>query len=198
MDEVVTRVIVVSPNWLEMDELVPAAKWTKCSAIFSVFIGLCSSVVTYVDVLKWVQGWHHFSSKFHPQMRSEKFPFVMGKEENVAGSGLNISWDGGMQDWELGCLGHWTKVTFVFIAALPLITHALGYLITLRFNFHFNRVSFWGTQTQTEMAQWLSICLWFRLWSWGPGIKSCNRLPAGSLLLLLPVSLPLSLCVSHE
>ena len=44
----------------------------------------------------------------------------------------------------------------------------------------------------------VELCLWLRVWSWGPGIKSCIRLPAWSLLLLLPVSLPLSLCVSHE
>ena len=31
--------------------------------------------------------------------------------------------------------------------------------------------------------------------SWDPGIESHIRLPAGSLLLLLPVSLSLSLCV---
>ena len=45
---------------------------------------------------------------------------------------------------------------------------------------------------------WLSVCLWLRLWSWGPGIKFRIGLPAGSLLLPLPVSLPLSLSVSHE
>ncbi|CAK7320259.1 hypothetical protein VULLAG_LOCUS22521 [Vulpes lagopus] len=32
----------------------------------------------------------------------------------------------------------------------------------------------------------------------GPGIESHIRLPAGSLLLPLPMSLPLSVCVSHE
>ena len=41
-------------------------------------------------------------------------------------------------------------------------------------------------------------CLpWLRAWSWGPGIESHIRLPARSLLLPLPVSLPLSFCVSH-
>ena len=50
--------------------------------------------------------------------------------------------------------------------------------------------------TGTWVAQWLSICL--RLWVWprGPGIQSCMRFPAGSLVLPLPVSLPLSLCLS--
>ena len=48
------------------------------------------------------------------------------------------------------------------------------------------------------VAQQLSVCLWLRSGSWDPGIKSHIRLPAGSLLLPLPVSLPLSLCVSHE
>ena len=45
---------------------------------------------------------------------------------------------------------------------------------------------------------WLSgwaICLWLRAWSWGPGIKPCIGVPAESLLLPLPVSLPLSLCL---
>ena len=49
----------------------------------------------------------------------------------------------------------------------------------------------------TWVAQWLSICLWLRSWSQGPGIEFCIRLPVGSLLLPLPVSLPLSFCVSH-
>ena len=35
-----------------------------------------------------------------------------------------------------------------------------------------------------------------QVWSWSPGIKSHNGLPAGSLLLPLPMSLPLSLSVS--
>ena len=43
------------------------------------------------------------------------------------------------------------------------------------------------------VAQWLSICLWLRVWSWGLGIESCIGLPAGSLLLLC-----LCLCLSHE
>ena len=46
------------------------------------------------------------------------------------------------------------------------------------------------------VAQRLSICLWLRAWSQSPGIKSCSRLPAWSLLLPLPMSLPFS--VSHE
>ena len=52
----------------------------------------------------------------------------------------------------------------------------------------------------TWVAQRLSVCLRPRAWSWGPGIKYHIRLPAWSLLLPLPVSLPLllSLCVSHE
>ena len=46
------------------------------------------------------------------------------------------------------------------------------------------------------VAQWFSACLWPRVWSWSPGIESHIRLPAWGLLLLLPVSLPLSLCLS--
>ena len=48
----------------------------------------------------------------------------------------------------------------------------------------------WGTW----VGQWLSICLWLKLWSWGPGIESHIRFPAGSLLLPLPMFLPF--CVS--
>ena len=46
------------------------------------------------------------------------------------------------------------------------------------------------------VSRWLSICLQLRSWSWGPGMESCTRLPAGSLLLLLSMSLPLSVCLS--
>ena len=48
----------------------------------------------------------------------------------------------------------------------------------------------------TWVAQWLSVCLWFRVWSQGPGIESHTGLPRGSLLLPLPVSLLLSLYLS--
>ena len=43
------------------------------------------------------------------------------------------------------------------------------------------------------MAQRFSTCLRPRAWSWRPGIESHVGLPAWSLLLPLPVSLPLSL-----
>ena len=43
---------------------------------------------------------------------------------------------------------------------------------------------------------WLSVFLRLRSWSRGPGIESHIRLPAWSLLLPLPVSLPLSVCLS--
>ena len=39
------------------------------------------------------------------------------------------------------------------------------------------------------VAQWLSLCFWLRMWSRGPGIESHIGLLAGSLLLLLSVSL---------
>ena len=45
----------------------------------------------------------------------------------------------------------------------------------------------------TWVVQWLTLCLWLRAWSRGPGIKSHIGLPAGSLLLPLPMSLPRSL-----
>ena len=50
----------------------------------------------------------------------------------------------------------------------------------------------------TWVAQWLSICLWLRFWSRGPGIEYRIRLPAWSLLLPLPVSLPLSMSLMNE
>ena len=52
---------------------------------------------------------------------------------------------------------------------------------------------FWGCL----VAQWLSICPWLKLWSWGSRIESCIRLPAGSPLLPLSMSLPLSLLTNY-
>ena len=46
------------------------------------------------------------------------------------------------------------------------------------------------------VAQWLSICLWLKLWLQGPGMESHIEFPAGSLLLPLSMSLPLSVCLS--
>ena len=48
------------------------------------------------------------------------------------------------------------------------------------------------------VAQWFSICLWPRAWSWSPRIKSHIGLPTRSLLLPLPVSLPLSMSLVNE
>ena len=48
----------------------------------------------------------------------------------------------------------------------------------------------------TWKVQQLSTCLWPRAWSWSPGIQSHIGVPAWSLFLPLPVSLPLSLCLS--
>ena len=48
----------------------------------------------------------------------------------------------------------------------------------------------------TWVPQWLSICLWLRVWSRGPGIESRIRFPVESLLVPLPVSASLSLCLS--
>ena len=46
---------------------------------------------------------------------------------------------------------------------------------------------------------WLSgLAPWPRAQSWSPGIESHIGLPARSLLLPLPMSLPLCVCVSHE
>ena len=42
----------------------------------------------------------------------------------------------------------------------------------------------------------VSVCLWLQVWSRVPGIESCLGFPAGSLLLPLPMSLPLSLYLS--
>ena len=55
------------------------------------------------------------------------------------------------------------------------------------------------TLTQgTWGAQGLSICLWLRAWSQGPGIESHIGLPTGGLLLPLPVSLPLSVSLMNK
>ena len=90
--------------------------------------------------------------------------------------------------WSLGS----NSLTFHLVACIPIQT--------------FGFVLYGGEKEPTRFmgfvghlgAQWLSVYLWLRLWSRGPGIKSHIELPTGSLLLPLPVSLPLSLCVSHE
>ena len=51
----------------------------------------------------------------------------------------------------------------------------------------------WGTL----VAQWLTVCLWLRSWSRGPGVKSCIGLPTGNLL-LASACVSASLYVSHE
>ena len=48
----------------------------------------------------------------------------------------------------------------------------------------------------TWVAQWLNVCLWLRSCSQGPAIKSHIRLPTGSLLLPVPITLPLCVCLS--
>ena len=48
------------------------------------------------------------------------------------------------------------------------------------------------------MAQQFSACLWPRARSWSPGIESHVGLPAWSLLLPPPVSLPLSLSIINK
>ena len=58
------------------------------------------------------------------------------------------------------------------------------------------RVTLKGTYGDAWVSQWLRVCLQLRSWSQGPGIKSCIRLPPGSLLLPLPMSLPLFLSLS--
>jgi len=51
-DEDLTGVIVVSPDVLQMDELELAERWTRCSAVFSLFIGLRS----FCGHLRWRVG----------------------------------------------------------------------------------------------------------------------------------------------
>ena len=53
----------------------------------------------------------------------------------------------------------------------------------------YSRISARGTW----VVQWLSVCLQLEAWPRGPGIQYCIRLPTGSRLLPLPVSLLLSL-----
>ena len=61
-------------------------------------------------------------------------------------------------------------------------------------NFHAHKIHwFLG---DTWVAQQFNACLGPRVWSWNPGIESRIWLPAWSLLLPLPISLPLSLCLS--
>ena len=76
------------------------------------------------------------------------------------------------------------SLILVFIWQLGLIQMTLAYK-----PYHFG--SPW-------VAQQLSICFCLGSWSLGPGIESHIRLPTESLLLSLPMSLLLCLCVSHE
>ena len=62
-------------------------------------------------------------------------------------------------------------------------------------NIQINQVLRIGSQAAT-VAQQFSVTFSPGVWSWRPWIESHVRLPAWSLLLPLPVSLPLSLCVS--
>ena len=48
------------------------------------------------------------------------------------------------------------------------------------------------------LAQWFSACLQPRVPSWSPGVGSHVGLPTWSLLLPLPVSLPLFLSLSFS
>ena len=50
----------------------------------------------------------------------------------------------------------------------------------------------------TWVVQWLSVCLQLKAWPRGPEIKSHTGLPAWSLLLPLPVSLPLSVPLMNK
>ena len=118
------------------------------------------------------------------------------------------------------CFGYCLILLLHISSLLPLI-HPLLFFIKLQSAFHilFNqekRLNFYNWQIyafHTQLgkklsffhkiqfcgvAQWLSICLWFRSWSHGSGIVSHNRLTLGSLLLPLLMFLPLPFCVSHE
>ena len=48
------------------------------------------------------------------------------------------------------------------------------------------------------VAQQFRACLQPRVWSWGPGIESRIGLPAWSLLLPLPVFLPLTVSLMNK
>ena len=56
----------------------------------------------------------------------------------------------------------------------------------------------WGKERFWDawVAQWLNIFLGLRVWTWGPRMESCIGFPVGSLLLPLPMSLTLSMCLS--
>ena len=51
--------------------------------------------------------------------------------------------------------------------------------------------------TGTSVAQWLSVCLWLRSWSWGPGIESHIGFLKGACFSLC-LSLYFSLCLSWK
>ena len=69
-----------------------------------------------------------------------------------------------------------------------LATHGLSLQLCLRTDIK-------SQQGDTWVAQQLSACLRPRARSWSPGINSHIGLPAWSLFLSLPMSLPLCVCV---
>ena len=88
----------------------------------------------------------------------------------------------------------WKSVWLVIIESARLINFWTSHMIWFQINFNYEN----GWNWDVWVAQWLSICFWLRSWPQGSGIESHIRLPSGSQRLPLPVSLPLSLCVSCE
>ena len=82
---------------------------------------------------------------------------------------------GVLPTWELTC----PRMSPRNKSQIPALTQWLGY-------------TFWRKCQRRGIwvAQWLSVCLQLRSWSKDLEIKSYIRLPAGSLLLPLPMSLP--------
>ena len=72
----------------------------------------------------------------------------------------------------------------------------ISFIITLRIQIQ-EYSQFWiihnyASIQDTWVAQWLNICLQLRVSSWSSRIESHIGIPAGSLLLPLPMSLSLS------
>ena len=131
-----------------------------------------------------------FFYSWETQRERQRHNTGRGRSRLHAGSPM---WDSipGPQDHVLGrrhVLNHWATQVSLYHFFLSLLIPN----------------SFWLESTQARIlveqdawvAQRLSSCLRLRSWPRGPGIESHIGLPAGSLLLPLPMSLPLSSCLS--
>ena len=124
------------------------------------------------------------------QKRKGKKPNLKEKRSNLwlpeieAGGTDGGIW-GKRSEYKLSVI-RYTRTRDIMCNTRTIVSTAVGYIKVVR------KVNL----GDPLVAQWFSASLQPRAWSWSPGIESHIRLLAGSLL--LSMSLPMSLCVSHE